>query len=300
MALRRGYDTPFYTRKVFDRPAMAVGGRCKFFISGGAPLSAATQEWVNIVFGAYCGQGYGLTETGGNGTVQEYYHYAFESGGQILSTTEVGLRSVDIWKVTDKPFSRGEILMRGPSVAKGYYKQPDKTAEAFLEDGWFATGDVGSFVADGSLSIVGRVKALAKNALGEYIAMEALEAIYTLNPLVVPNGICICVDPQQTFIVALCLTDEAKTTAFCQQHNIAGTYPQVLESKEFTKAAIASFVETAKHAKRKPFEYLKNVRFVQDEWTPENGILTAAMKLKRREIDKKYGPLIAQLYNEAA
>jgi long-chain acyl-CoA synthetase len=297
-ALNRGLDTPFFTNRVFGPLSAVLGGRCKYIISGGAPLSAKTQEWMNIIFGAYCGQGYGLTETGAACTVQDYYHYKFENAGKLLQCCEVKLRTVDDFKVTDE-LPRGEILIRGPSVAQGYYKQPKQTAEAFLPDGFFATGDVGQFQPDGTLKIVGRTKALAKNSHGEYIAMEALESTYVQDPLLVPNGLCIVVDSLQPFIVAVALTDEAKCHKFCEANKIEYKWPEVLSTPEFIKAALASLAATAKANKIAPFCFIKNVRFVTDEWTPESGILTAAMKLKRREISSKYGELITKMFAES-
>merc|ERR1712000_186778 len=173
------------------------------------------------------------------------------------------------------------------------------TKEAFLEDGFFATGDVGEFRADGTLKIVGRTKAIAKNAHGEYIAMEALESMLVQNELILPNGICVHVDSQQAFIVAVALTDEAKAMKFAKENNIEGSWPSILDDAKFRKASIASVAKTCKENGKKPFETPKNVRFYNHEWTPENGILTAAMKLKRREIDAKYGDDIKAMFASA-
>ena len=297
-ALKAGVDTPFYTSNVFAKTADALGGRCKWIISGGAPLSGKTQEWLATVFGCFVGQGYGLTETAAACTVQDYFNYRFENAGKLLQCCEVKLRTIDEFRVTDSP-PRGEVLIRGPSVALGYYKQPEKTAEVFGADGFFATGDVGSFQADGTLKIVGRTKALAKNALGEYIAMESLESMYVQNDLVLPNGICIVVDSMQPFVVAVALTDKSKCDAFCAANKIEGAFPAVLQTPAFRKAAIASLGATAKANGKKPFEMVKNVRFYDHEWTPENDVLTAAMKLKRRVIDAKYGADVVEMYAES-
>ncbi len=267
-------------------------------VSGGAPLSAKTQEWMAIVLGCYAGQGYGLTETGAACTLQDYYDYQFEVAGRLLTCCEVKLRTVDEFRVTDVP-PRGEILIRGPTIARGYYKQPAKTAEAFLEDGFFATGDVGTFAEDGTLKIVGRTKALAKNANGEYIAMEALESMYVQNDLVLPNGVCVVVDSLQPFIVGIVLTDESKAMAFAKKNNLEGSWPAILDDEKFRTVAIASLGKTAKENGKKPFECFKTVRFYNHEWTPENGILTAAMKLKRREIDAKYAEDIKGMFASA-
>ncbi|KNH05088.1 fatty acyl CoA synthetase [Perkinsela sp. CCAP 1560/4] len=295
-ALCKGRDTPFWNSKVFDKISGILGGKVRMIVCGGAPLNAATHEFLTVVFGVSVAQGYGLTETVAMGTIQHFWDISKENVGGILEGVEVKLRDLDDWRST-----QGEILMRGPNITKGYFQQPEKTAEVFLPDGWFATGDIGEWNPDGTLRIVGRVKALAKNSYGEYIALEALESVYTTNSLILPNGICILVHPLKPFIVALVLTDEEKVRPFMERHQIEGTYPDVLESEVFLRKALESLQETAMSAGRHPFEIVKKVWFggaPKDEWTVENGILTAAMKIKRREIDRAYEGIIDGLFQE--
>ena len=166
------------------------------------------------------------------------------------------------------------------------------------EDGWFHTGDVGSFTKDGKLRIVGRVKALAKNCLGEYIALEQLEAVYSGNELLQPNGVCVLVHPDKPYITALALTDETRATKFAAARGIDGDYPAILKDPRFHVEAAKSLVETARLCNRASFECVKRVRVLDDEWTPENNILTAAMKLKRRAIDAQYANTIDELFAE--
>ncbi|EPY37544.1 long-chain acyl-CoA synthetase [Angomonas deanei] len=128
--------------------------------------------------------------------------------------------------------------------------------------------------------------------------MENLEAIYGNNPLLCPNGVCVLVNPHRSYICAIGLTEEAKAVAFAAEHGIAGEYPAILEDPAFQKAAARSLAETAKKAKRAGFEQVRNVAILNDVWTPENDVLTAAMKLKRRVIDEKYADLIEKLFAE--
>lgn len=295
-ALARGVDTPYWNEKVFKGPRELLGGRIKAVLSGGAPLSKETQEFMLCLFGCPVLQGYGLTETSACCTVARCFDTTLESIGPLVSGTEVKLKDTENWKHTDAS-PQGEICIRGPQVTKGYFKQPGKTAEVLLADGWFHTGDVGRVAPDGTLRIVGRVKALAKNALGEYVALESLEATYAGNALVVPNGICVLVHPHRAYIAAVALTDEAKCRKFLEANpTIKGEWPSVVSTEEFRKKAIESLAATAKGAGKKPFEFIKEIRFYAEEWTPENGILTAASKLKRREIDAKYADDIKQMF----
>ena len=296
--LAHGYDTPYLNQKVFKAVRDTLGGNCSMILSGGAPLSAEVHEFLSVVTGASCVQGYGLTETCAGVTTGLPWDIATQTSGCLIEGVELKLRDIGEWSHKDTPHPRGEVLVRGPCVMKGYFKQPELTKESITEDGWFATGDVGEINAVGNLTIIGRVKSLVKNAFGEYVALDSLEAIYCTSPLAHPNGVCVLVNSQKAFICALVSTDEHKAMEFASDHGIAGTWPEILKSKAFQERATANFAEIAKKNNRKPFKVVQKVVVLADEWTPENGILTAAQKLKRREIDKRYAPIIEELFAE--
>ncbi|KAG5512308.1 hypothetical protein JKF63_07833 [Porcisia hertigi] len=296
-ALKEGKETPYWNEKVFSGPRAVFGNRMRVMLSGGGPLSAATQDFVNVVFGRVV-IGYGLTESVCVGAIQVSGDTQTNIAGLLEPGEDMKLLDVDDYKHTDTPEPRGEICLRGPFLFKGYYKQPELTKEVLDKDGWFHTGDVGSITHDGKLRIVGRVKALAKNCLGEYIALEALEAVYSGNELLLPNGVCVLVHPDKPYIAALCLTDEARATRFAKKHGIQGEYPDLLKDACFLQAAVASLVDTARASNRASFELVKRVRVLDDEWTPENDILTAAQKLKRRVIDVRYAQVIQELFTD--
>nr|CCC92737.1 putative fatty acyl CoA synthetase 2 [Trypanosoma congolense IL3000] len=296
-ALRKGEDTPYWTRHVFSPFHAMLGNKMRKMLSAGGPLSAPTQTFLHIIFGIMP-QGWGLTETVCVGTKQMPGDIETAAVGRQERTCEMRLLDVEGYKHTDQPEPRGEILIRGPFLFKGYYKQEALTKEAIDADGWFHTGDVGSIGPNGTLRIIGRVKALAKNVLGEYIAMEALESMYAHNSLSMPNGVCILVHPDKSYICALVLTDESKVVAFTKEHGLKGKYPDILQDPAFQKRVTESFQETARLAERQKFECVRHVRLLSDEWTPENGALTAVGKLKRRVIDERYADLIGSLFVE--
>ncbi|KEG06048.1 fatty acyl CoA synthetase 2 [Trypanosoma grayi] len=128
--------------------------------------------------------------------------------------------------------------------------------------------------------------------------MEALESMYAHNALCLPNGVCVLVQPDKPYICALALTDESKAMSFAKEHGIDGKYPDILQDLVFRRKATESMQATARMADRQKFEVVRQVRFLSDEWTPENEVLTAAGKLKRRIIDKRYTDTIQSLFLE--
>ncbi|EPY33552.1 hypothetical protein STCU_02161 [Strigomonas culicis] len=290
-------DTPFYNEKVFKAARVVFGRSYELLLSGGGALSAATQEFVNVVFGRLIG-GWGLTETVCVGAIQRLGDLEPCCAGQVLVSEELRLADTEEYKHTDKPLPRGELCLRGPFLFKGYYKQPELTKEAIDADGWFHTGDIGSIDELGRVSIVGRIKALAKNSLGEYIALEMLESIYNTHPLVLNNCACVLVDPYKNYICLLTSGDGAQVTKFAKEHHITGadTPEGLAQLPAFRKAAGRSFAQLGHKSGLKHFECVRYVGVVLDEWTPENGLLTAAMKLKRSKVADKYEKLISDLF----
>ncbi|KPA73716.1 putative mitochondrial long-chain-fatty-acid-CoA ligase [Leptomonas pyrrhocoris] len=296
-ALQRGKDTPYWNEKVFKQARAALGGRVRATLSGGGPLSVSTHEFINVVF-CFLACGWGLTETICVGAIQRVGDARTGVVGQVIASEELKLIDTEEYKHTDQPHPRGELCLRGPFLFKGYYKKPELTAEAIDAEGWFHTGDIGSIDNTGRVSVIGRIKALAKNCLGEYIALEALEAIYANHRLVLNNGVCVVVHPEKNYICALVLTDESRVKRFARESRIEGEYPALLKNKELLTKAAESMSEVGKNAKRRHFELLRHVCLVDDEWSPENGVLTAALKLRRSVIEERYAKEIAELFVE--
>ncbi|CBZ23157.1 putative long chain fatty Acyl CoA synthetase [Leishmania mexicana MHOM/GT/2001/U1103] len=297
-ALKNGCDTPFYNKRVFANARKVLGCRVYAMLSGGGPLSASTQEFINVVFGMVI-QGWGMTESVACGCIQRTGNLDYNCVGQVLKTAEVQLLDTEEFKHTDQPEPRGELLLRGPFLFKGYYKQPEQTREALDDEGWLHTGDVASMASNGTVRIIGRVKALAKNANGEYLALEMLESIYGTNEIAVPNGVCVLVDPHRSYITIIVLTTEKLVKAFMEKHKVKnGEFPAILDDAEFVSLALQSLQKTARDANRCSFEIVQGVKLLNEEWTPENGVLTAAMKLKRRVINENYADIICKLFEK--
>jgi len=242
-------------------------------------------------------QGYGLTEPCGAGTLLPPDHPGYLITGAPLPCVEIKLRDVpDMgYLATDLPHARGEVCLRGASVAQGYYKLPQQTAEAFGEDGWFATGDIGEFREDGTLAIVDRKKNLVKLAHGEYIALEKMENRYKDSILV--ENVCAYGDADREYPIALVLPNKAALTKWATEKNVPhDSVEHLLQNKETEKYVLAAIVAAARKANLKDIEIVRAVILLPDEWTPDNGLLTAAMKIQRAKIYEKYKDRIAKAY----
>jgi long-chain acyl-CoA synthetase len=155
-------------------------------VTGSAPIDVTVLDFLKITFCVPVLEGYGLTESSAGSCLTRMNDpIAGHVGGPIPS---LRLRLKDVPEMsyfsTDKPYPRGELCMKGPSIFSGYYLRPDKTAEAFDKKGWFMTGDVVQVFENGSIKIIDRSKNIFKLSQGEYIAPEKLENIFVLSPFV--------------------------------------------------------------------------------------------------------------------
>ena len=200
------------------------------------------------------------------------------------------------YSTSDRPFPRGEVCVRGPSVFKGHLKDEAKTREAIDEEGWLHTGDVGTWLPGGRLKIVDRKKNIFKLAQGEYVAPEKLEGVYSRSPLVAQcfvHG-----DSLQPSLVSICVPDPDAMAAWAERAGVAGTPLHELCGREDVRQAVlGSMREQAARAKLQGFEMVKAVHLDAEPWTVDNELLTPTMKLKRPQAKKRYQAQIAAMYN---
>eukprot|EP00668_Euglena_longa_P035747 GGOE01045934.1.p1 GENE.GGOE01045934.1~~GGOE01045934.1.p1 ORF type:complete len:701 (+),score=198.13 GGOE01045934.1:37-2103(+) len=297
-ALARGRDTPLWNRLVFHKIRQIFGGRLEVMFSGGAPLNPKTQEFIRIVLGVSMEQGYGLTETTACLGVQVINDLTLGNVGTVNDPCEVKLVDVPDMGYTslDRPYPRGEIVVRGPVVSPGYFQLPELTEEMF-HDGWFRTGDVGLWLPSGALRIIDRKKNLVKLAMGEYVALEKLESVYSNVKYIQPNGICCVADPEKMFVVALILVNKEALQQATQIFGWHAADANALLSHHHVRRLVQEALDQeAVSSQLKPFEMIKKFRLYDDVWTPDNGMLTPAMKLVRRRVEEHYKAHIAAMY----
>lgn len=294
-AIEEGRDTPLWNAILFNKLRALMGGRVRFILSGGAPLSAQTHEFVRVCFNAAVVQGYGLTETcAGLCTQSQFSRCTVSNVGAPIPSAEVKLVSIpemNYYASDAKP--RGELWTRGPCVTAGYFM---KDSEDFDAEGWFHTGDVAEMQDDGTFKIIDRKKNLVKLDHGEYVALEKIEAIYANSKFISPNGICAYGDSERSHVVAIILPEVMNAKNWATQNNINEEIPALCKNPKFIKAVKESLDAEAKKGNLKSIELVHAFALVDDEWTPENDMLTAAMKLKRNSIKERYISIIEELY----
>lgn len=268
---------------VYSKVRQAFGGRVRIFISGGAPLGIDTARWFASV-GIALWEGYGLTETSPVISLNTPVHHRMGAAGMPLPNVEL--------KLADD----GELLVRGPAVFCGYWQKPAANAECFDAEGWFKTGDIARFDADGFLYITDRKKELLKTSGGKLVAPQPIENKLKNSPLVAQAAL---VGDKHKFVSVLISPNFAALEAWAGQHGISSGSRAELVADSRVVALYAGIVREV-NGSLANFETLKRFRVVAEEWTQESGELTPSMKLKRRVLNERYAALIDELYADEA
>ncbi|XP_067102448.1 long-chain-fatty-acid--CoA ligase 3a [Osmerus mordax] len=298
--LSKGYSTPLCDNLVFRKVRALLGGRTRVLLSGGAPLSAATQRFMNVCFCCPVGQGYGLTETCGAGTISEMWDYSTGRVGGPLVCSEIRLKDwmEGGYSSTDTPHPRGEILIGGPNVTMGYYKNEAKNQEDFFVDGdgqrWFCTGDIGEFQPDGCLKIIDRKKDLVKLQAGEYVSLGKVEAMLKNCSLI--DNICAYANSDETYVIGFVVPNQKQLLALADQYRIRGSFEELCENLAMEEVVLTVITEAALAAQLERFEIPRKICLSPEPWTPETGLVTDAFKLKRKELKTHYLSDIERMY----
>jgi long-chain acyl-CoA synthetase len=261
---------------VFSKWREGVGGRLRYFVSGGAPLSPAL-SYSYLAAGIPILQGYGATET--------CIVSANRPGNNHVGSVGIPFDGIEIKIAED-----GEILVRGPNVMRGYYGQPEATA-AVLKDGWFYTGDVGHIEKNGHLYITDRKKDLFKLSNGKYVAPQLIESLLKESEFV---SQVVVVGAGRKQPVALIVPDwenlrEALDDTAPKTHVELSKLPAAIKIVQQDIAKLTSSLVD--------YERIRRVALLPDEFSIDGGELTPTLKVKRKVIDERYGELIEELYS---
>jgi len=268
-------------RLLYSKIRAGIGGRAELFISGGAPLGRETAEWYADI-GIRIHEGYGLTETSPVIAVNNPKAHKLGTVGKPLPNVEARIAE------------DGELLVRGPSVFKGYWNKPEETKNAFV-DGWFKTGDIGNIDADGFLSITDRKKDLIKTSGGKFIAPQPLESSLKHNALV---GEAVVLGDKRKFPAVLIAPYFALLEDWARTNKVAFNSREELIANERVRALYEGIVADLNRNLAR-YEQLKRVVLVAEEFSAETGTLTTSMKLRRHAVVERFKKQIEEMYEKA-
>ncbi len=257
------------------------GGRIRFFVSGGAPLSKDIAEFFHAA-DVLILEGYGLTETTAPANVNRPDKYKFGTVGPVLPGTEE--------KIADD----GEILIRGPGVMTGYYKNPEETREALDDEGWFHSGDIGEFDEEGFLRITDRKKDIIVTAGGKNIAPQYIENLMKTSPYV---SQCFVYGDKRKYLTALITLDYEQVKEYADSHGIQYEKLEDLAKDPQIDQLIKEEI-MGRNKQLASYETIKKYVILPEDFTIETGELTPSLKMKRKVILKEYQHLLDSLYEE--
>ncbi|CAI7802566.1 unnamed protein product [Closterium sp. NIES-54] len=315
LVFNKVYATPLFDFLVFNKVKARLGGNVRIICSGAAPLAPHVEEFLKIAMCCPVVQGYGLTETNTSGFIS--YADRIEQAGTVgppMPTLETRLESIpemnydaigaagesekaggDSGEAQARAHPpRGEVCIRGPILFSGYYKREDLTGEAVDAEGWFHTGDIGEWQADGSMKIIDRKKNIFKLAQGEYVAVENLENVF---------GNCTALDMVWVYgnsfeavLVAVVVPNKPTLLEWAKGAGVEGDYAALCGTEEAKKFILGQLTETGKKGKLKGFEMVKAVYLEAQPFDMERDLLTPTFKKKRPQLLKYYEAQINAMY----
>jgi long-chain acyl-CoA synthetase len=268
-------------RLVFTKWRAGIGGRLRYFVSGGAPLSPML-SYSFLGAGIKILQGYGMTET--------CIVCANRPEDNCVGSIGKPFKGIEVKTAAD-----GELLVRGPNVMRGYYRHPEATL-AVMRDEWFATGDVGHIDKDGHIFITDRKKDLFKLSNGKYIAPQQIESLLKQSEFV--NQVVV-IGSSRKYPAALIVPDweAVKSALRAAGEPVAETHEEIAKEPAATKIVQRDVTKITAHLA--DYERVRRVALLPHEFSIDAGEMTPTLKVKRNVIDERYADLIEQLFRGA-
>ena len=270
-----------FDRLVFSKVRQVFGGRIRYFVSGAAPMNREIAEWFHAA-GLLILEGYGLTETAGGAFINRPDNFKLGTVGPPFNGTAV--------RIADD----GEVQINGPSVMEGYHHLPDKTQEAFTDDGWLRTGDRGALDDDGFLTITGRIKELFKTSGGKYVAPPAISAQFmAMCPYA--SQFLVFGEARQ-YCVALITLDPDAIMSWAKERGLDATSYEELTKHPDVHSMIEEYVGKL-NADLNRWETIKKWRILEQDLSVDSGELTPSLKVKRSVVEENNREVISAFYN---
>ncbi len=263
---------------VYSKLRAVLGGNLHYMFSAGAPLGERLGNFYRGI-GVHMLEGYGLTETTAQTTLSTLAHTRMGTVGRCMPGTS--------FRIAED----GEVLVKGVGVFRGYHNNPAATAEA-IQDGWFHTGDLGSFDADGYLSITGRKKELIVTASGKNVAPALLEDPLRAHPLI---SQVVAVGDNRPFIAALITLDADVLPAWLANHDRPPLTVEQAATDPFVREHIQAAVDRVNQRFSRS-ESIREIRILPEDFTLENDLLTPTFKVKRQDVLVTHKDLIDSIY----
>lgn len=272
----------------------SLGNSVKILISGSAPISAEVLHFMRVCTGCYVMEGYGATETGGACSVQIPGETTVGNVGPPFLCTMYKLADVPEMNLDAKRDNRGEICVYGSNIFKGYFKDEQKTKEVLTEDGWYKTGDIGSWDSNGTMKIVDRVKNIFKLQQGEYIAPEKIENIYVRSKYVAQAFVY--GNSMKSTLIGVVVPEETIISEWAKEHNLEFDMLSLCKNTELKETILKDVQAQGKMGGLKGFEQVKDIHLHYELFSIENGLLTPTMKSKRSDLQKLFQSELDQMY----
>jgi long-chain acyl-CoA synthetase len=268
---------------VFKKLREALGGRVRWMTASGAPISREIVDFFNSA-GIFVIEGYGMTECTAPATLNTINDYKFNTAGRALPSNQI--------KIAED----GEILLKGDNVIQGYWKMPQQTKDAFTEDGWLMSGDIGRFDEDGYLLITDRKKDLIITAGGKNIAPQNIENMFKEDPLFEQF---VVIGDMKKYLVGLASINLEVAERLAKEQGLAFKSPEELLDREDFRAIVDKHVEE-KNKQLAKVETIKYYRILKQPFSEVTGELTPSLKVKRKVVMQKYADLIGSMYEKEA
>lgn len=267
-------------KEQFQKLRQLTGGQLSFCLSGGGGLKREIKEFFYEA-GLLIIEGYGLTECSPTLTMNQKDDFDFNTVGKPFPSVQLAIAE------------DGEILAKGPNIFKGYYKAPDATKEAFNEDGWFKTGDIGQWTEKGFLEIKGRKKDIIVTSGGKNIAPQLIEAKFKEDPYIEH---IVLYGNDRKYLTAFVTLKEQAVYDFAESHEISfENYRDLINNQEIHQL-IQNQIDIVNNDLAS-FETIKKFYISESHLTVESGFLTPSLKLKRNVIYEKFRSELEQLYD---
>jgi long-chain acyl-CoA synthetase len=271
-------------RIVISKLKARLGGKVRWAFSGAAPLPVPVAEMLHDL-GITIYEGYGLTESSGSSTSNPTGAAKFGSVGKAVGETRIVIDT----KVSEALAGEGEILLYGPGIMQGYHNQPNATTDAITADGGLRTGDLGRIDDDGYLWVTGRIKDLYKLSNGRYIAPAPLEQKLKMSPFIEH---CMVYGAGQPYNVALIVADVRSLRAYLGLEHLSAE--ELIADPRARRLYEEEILKCSRDFRT--FELVRNFWLATEPFTRENGMLTSAMKLRRRRVLQFYEAKLRSLY----